>query len=55
MNNKRSWVSTPKEVLIIIKIIIRINKINNPTKNSTRLIIYPNEKNWLPILKNFLL
>ena len=54
MNNKRSWVSTPEEVFNInYKNSYKINKINNPTKNSTRLIIYPNEKNWLPILKSF--
>ena len=54
MNNKRSWVSTPEEVFNInYKNNYKITKINNSTKNSTRLIIYPNEKNWLPILKNF--
>lgn len=54
MNNKRTWVSAPKEVFNInYRNNYKITKIRNSTQKSSRLIIYPNEKNWLPILKNF--
>ena len=54
MNNKRTWVSAPKEVFNInYRNNYKITKIRNSTQKFSRLIIYPNEKNWLPILKNF--
>ena len=54
IDDKRSWVSAPKQVFNInYKDSYKIVKKDDSIKNSSKLIIHPNDKSWLPTLKNF--
>lgn len=55
LNDKRSWTSAPKEVFDInYKNNYKIKKNDHLSIDRSKLIIYPNEKTWLPVLKNFI-
>jgi len=54
LNDKRSWVSASnKNFDTKNNEKYEINKTYDLGKNHSKIIIYPNDKNWLPILKDF--
>ena len=54
MNNDKLWITTPHENIKLHYINThKLLKNDNPSIKEAKILIYPNDKTWLPVLKSF--
>ena len=54
MNNDKLWIATPSENIKFHYVNThKLLKNDNPSIKEAEILIYPNEKTWLPVLKGF--
>ena len=54
MNNDKLWITTPHENIKLHYINThKLLKNDNPSIKEAKILIYPNDKTWLPVLKGF--